>query len=96
VDELLRCDLPVRVLTRHPETAALPPQVQVVGGDLATPASLGSALQDVRAVFLVWTLPYATAPDVVDLLGRHARRVVFLSAPRRTPHPFFQQPNRMA
>jgi uncharacterized protein YbjT (DUF2867 family) len=26
----------------------------------------------------------------------HCRRVVFLSAPHRTPHPFFQQPNPMA
>jgi uncharacterized protein YbjT (DUF2867 family) len=32
----------------------------------------------------------------VDRIARHARRVVFLSSPHQTPHPFFQQPNAMA
>ena len=53
-------------------------------------------MRDVSAVFLVWTLPFPTAPAVVERIARHARRVVFLSAPHRTPHPFFQQPNPMA
>ena len=44
---------------------------------------------------LNWAPP-ATAPAVVDRLASHARRVVFLSSPHRTPHPFFQQPNPMA
>jgi uncharacterized protein YbjT (DUF2867 family) len=47
-------------------------------------------------VFLVWTAPPATAPAVVERLASHARRVVFLSSPHRTPHPFFQQPNPSA
>jgi uncharacterized protein YbjT (DUF2867 family) len=33
---------------------------------------------------------------VVERLATHAQRVVFLSAPHQTPHPFFQQPNPMA
>jgi uncharacterized protein YbjT (DUF2867 family) len=37
-----------------------------------------------------------TAPAVVERLATHARRVVFLSSPHQTPHPFFQQPNPMA
>ena len=49
-----------------------------------------------RAVFLLWTAPPATAPAVVERLASHARRVVLLSSPHRTPHPFFQQPNPMA
>ena len=40
--------------------------------------------------------PPATAPAVVERLATHAQRVVFLSSPHRTPHPFFQQPNPMA
>ena len=52
----------------------------------------------VRALthFLVWTVPPATAPAVVDRLATSVRRVVFLSSPHQTPHPFFQQPNPMA
>jgi uncharacterized protein YbjT (DUF2867 family) len=51
------------------------------------------------AVFLVWTAAPATAPAVVARLAAHTaaqpRRVVYLSAPHQTPHPFFQQPNPM-
>src|SRR5207253_11122135 len=53
-------------------------------------------LQDVSAVFLLWTAPPTTVPAVIDRLASRARRVVFLSSPHRTPHPFFQQPNPMA
>jgi uncharacterized protein YbjT (DUF2867 family) len=44
----------------------------------------------------VWTAPPTSAPAVVERLATYARRVVSLSAPHRTPHPFFQQPNPMA
>src|SRR5256885_9407949 len=40
--------------------------------------------------------PATTAPAVVERLATYARRVVFLSSPHQTPHPFFQQPNPMA
>jgi uncharacterized protein YbjT (DUF2867 family) len=33
---------------------------------------------------------------VVGRLAARVRRVVFLSSPHQTPHPFFQQPNPMA
>jgi hypothetical protein len=46
--------------------------------------------------FLGWTVPPTTAPALVERLAAHARRVVFLSSPHQTPHPFFQQPNPMA
>ncbi len=55
-----------------------------------------AALQGVGAVFLLWTAPPATAPAVVQRVASHAQRVVLLSSPHRTPHPFFQQPNPMA
>jgi uncharacterized protein YbjT (DUF2867 family) len=97
VDELLRAGVPVRALTRRPEHAALPPGAEVVQGDLTVPASLDAALQGAGSVFLVWTAPAAAAPATIARLAAHTpaeyRRVVYLSAPHRTPHPFFQQPN---
>jgi len=89
--------VPVRALTRGgAEAAALPASVEVVTGDLTVPESLDAGLRGVDAVFLVWTAPPATAPAVVERLAKHARRVVFLSSPHQTRHPFFQQPNPMA
>ena len=89
--------VPVRVLTRRSAAAAmLPASVEVVTGDLTVPESLDAALRGVGAVFLVWIAPPATAPAVVERLATYTRRVVFLSSPHQTPHPFFQQPNPMA
>ena len=96
VDLLIDAGVPVRALTRHPEAAELPANVEVVTGDLTVPESLDPALRGVDAVFLVWTVSPASAPAVVKRLAAHVRRVVFLSSPHQTPHPFFQQPNPMA
>jgi uncharacterized protein YbjT (DUF2867 family) len=96
VDELLAAGVPVRALTRRPVAAGLPATVEAVAGDFTVPDSLEAALQGVDAVFLVWTAPPATAPAVVERLASHRRRVVLLSSPHKTPHPFFQQPNPMA
>jgi uncharacterized protein YbjT (DUF2867 family) len=97
VDLLLDAGVPVRALTRRAEAAAtLPANVEVVTGDLTVPESLDAGLQGVGAVFLVWTAPPTTAPAVVERLATHTRRVVFLSSPHQTPHPFFQQPNPIA
>lgn len=97
VDRLIDAGVPVRALTRRAGAAAmLPADVEVVTGDLTVPGSLDPALRGAGAVFLVWTAPPATAPAVIDRLATCARRVVFLSSPHQTPHPFFQQPNPMA
>jgi uncharacterized protein YbjT (DUF2867 family) len=97
VDLLIDAGVPVRALThRSDAAAALPANVEVVTGDLTVPESLDAGLRGVSAVFLVWTAPPATAPAVVERLATYARRVVFLSSPHQTPHPFFQQPNPMA
>ena len=97
VDLLLGAGVPVRALTHRSEAAAaLPANVEVVTGDLTVPESLDAGLRGVSAVFLVWTAPATTAEAVVERLATHARHVVFLSAPHKTPHPFFQQPNPMA
>ena len=96
VAELLAAGVPVRALTRRPSAAELPAAVEVVAGDLTAPESLDAALQGVGAVFLLWTAPPTTTAAVVERLAAHTRRVVFLSSPHQTPHPFFQQPNPMA
>lgn len=97
VDQLVGAGVPVRALTHRPEAAArLPENVEVVTGDLTEPESLDAGLRGAGAVFLVWTIPPATAPAVIERLATYARRVVFLSSPHQTPHPFFQQPNPMA
>ena len=97
VDQLTDAGVPVRVLTHRSEAAAaLPANVELVTGDLTVPASLDAGLRGVSTVFLVWTVPPTTAAAVVERLATHVRRVVFLSSPHQTPHPFFQQPNPMA
>src|ERR1700722_15460005 len=97
VELLLEAGVPVRALTHRSEAAtSLPPNVEVVIGDLTEPESLDAGLRGVDAVFLVWTVPPTTAPAVVERLSANARRIVLLSSPHQTPHPFFQQPNPMA
>jgi uncharacterized protein YbjT (DUF2867 family) len=96
VDQLLAAGVAVRAVVRRPEETALPESVDVVVGDLTLPESLDAALRDVRSVFLVWTAAPDTVSAVVERLAAAAPRVVVLSSPHRTPHPFFQQPNPMA
>ena len=96
IDELLGAGVPVRALTRRPEAARLPAGAEVVTGDFTVPESLDAGLRGVSTVFLVWTAPPATTQAVVERIAAHTERVVFLSSPHRTPHPFFQQPNPMA
>jgi uncharacterized protein YbjT (DUF2867 family) len=50
-------------------------------------------LDDVEAVFLVWTAPSEFLIPALERITSKARRIVFLSAPLKTAHPFFQQPN---
>jgi uncharacterized protein YbjT (DUF2867 family) len=87
--------VPVRALSRTPQTAGLPSGVEVVAGDLSAPETLDAALDAVAAVFLVWTAPLASAARAIDRIASRAERIVFLSAPIRTNHPFFQQPNEV-
>jgi uncharacterized protein YbjT (DUF2867 family) len=96
VAQLRRASQPVRALTRRPAKSGLPADVDVAAGDLTVPESLESALDGVGAVFLVWTAAFTTAPVVVARLARSVERVVLLSSPHQTPHPFFQQPNALA
>ena len=83
---------PFRALTRHPEAAHLPAEIEIVAGDLTVPETLGRCLDGVDAVFLVWTAPPDAVAPALERIARHARRIVYLSAPIKTAHPFFQKP----
>ncbi|MEU6583915.1 NAD(P)H-binding protein [Nocardia sp. NPDC046763] len=81
VAQLVAAGVRTRALARDPETAGLPPGVEVVGGDLAEPESLATAAEGVDSVFLVW--PFhgtAGAAQVLKVLAGHAQRVVYLSS----------------
>jgi uncharacterized protein YbjT (DUF2867 family) len=83
----------VRALVRNPAGAHLPQQIEVFRGDLTCPDTLDACLAGIDTVFLVWTAPAAAVGAALARIAKHARRVVFLSAPLKTAHPFFQQPN---
>ena len=85
----------IRAMSRHPRSANLPPDVDIVAGDLTAPDTLDACLDGIGSVFLVWSAPLAAAAPAVDRIAAHARQVVLLTSPHRTPHPFFQQPNAL-
>jgi uncharacterized protein YbjT (DUF2867 family) len=93
VSQLLPTGAHVRAMSRTPGRAQLPPEVELVRGDLTDPPTLDRALDGIDAVFLVWTAPPAAAPAAIERVAKHVPRLVYLSAPYKTPHPFFQQPN---
>ncbi|HET7617945.1 MAG TPA: NAD(P)H-binding protein [Vicinamibacterales bacterium] len=90
-----RKDCRIRALTRRPETADLGPAVDVFGGDLTVPESLDASAAGADAVFLVWTAPLDAAAPAIARIAPRVGRIVLLTSPHRTPHPFFQQPNTL-
>jgi uncharacterized protein YbjT (DUF2867 family) len=93
VSRLVAASVQVRALVRNPSATRLPPQVEVLHGDLTLPETLDPCLDGIDTVFLVWTAPGAAVAPALERIVRHARRIVFLSAPLKTAHPLFQQPN---
>jgi uncharacterized protein YbjT (DUF2867 family) len=93
VSQLIAAGSPVRAMARNPDAAKLPPQVQIVRGDLTVPETLDACLDNTDAVFLVWTAPPSAVAPALQRITQRARRIVYLSAPLKTPHPLFQQPN---
>jgi uncharacterized protein YbjT (DUF2867 family) len=93
VSQLAATDVKVRAITRNPDAAGLPSHVEVMRGDLTLPETLDVCLDNIDSVFLVWVAPPTTVAASLERIAKHARRIVFLSAPLKTPHPFFQQPN---
>jgi uncharacterized protein YbjT (DUF2867 family) len=95
VTQLGATDCRIRALSRNPQSANLPHDVEVVRGDLAAPETLDECLDGVDAVFLVWLAPFAAAPAALERIAAQAGRIVLLTSPHRTAHPFFQQPNAL-
>jgi uncharacterized protein YbjT (DUF2867 family) len=93
VSQLAATGAPFRGMVRNPDAADFPEHVEVVRGDLTVPETLDRSLRDIDTVFLVWVAPPAAAVAALERIAAHARRIVFLTAPLKTPHPFFQQPN---
>src|SRR5499425_3283435 len=83
----------VRALARNPAVARLPQKVEVVRGDLTLPETLDPSLEGTDTVFLVWTAPPSAVAPALERILKRAQRIVFLSAPIKTAHPLFQQPN---
>lgn len=93
VSRLAGTSVQVRALARNPSATRFPPQVEVVRGDLTLPETLDPCLDGMDTVFLVWTAPAAAVAPALERIAKHARRIVYLSAPLKTAHPLFQQPN---
>lgn len=93
VSQLLTTDCRVRAMTRNPLGHDFPPEVEVVRGDLTEAESLDPSLEGVDDVFLVWTAPFGAAAAAVRRIARRAERLVLLTSPHKTDHPFFQQSN---
>ncbi len=93
VSRLAATGTQVRAMARNPGAARLPPQVEVLRGDLTLPETLDGCFDGIDTVFLVWTAPPAAVAPALERITRHARRIVYLSAPLKTAHPLFQHPN---
>lgn len=85
----------IRALVRSPQPSCLPSEVEVMCGDLTSAETLDNCLDEIDTVFLVWNAPPSNVANSLGRIVKHAHRVVFLSSPYKTEHPFFQasQPN---
>ncbi|WP_020521994.1 NmrA family NAD(P)-binding protein [Catelliglobosispora koreensis] len=79
-EELAAAGAPVRALTRSPDTAGLPIEVDVVRGDLTKPETLPAALSEVEAAFLVLQYGMDVAPLLAAAVQAGVKRLVFLSS----------------
>ena len=93
LSQLMLTGAEIRALVRNPDVVRFPGQVEVVRGDLTLPETLDRCFDGIESVFLVWTAPPATAGAVLERIAKGAKRIVFLSAPLKTAHPFFQKHN---
>jgi uncharacterized protein YbjT (DUF2867 family) len=90
VAQLVSAGAAVRAMVRRPDKASFPPQVEVVRGDLTVLETLDACLENIDSVFLVWIAPRPAVDAALERILGRTRRIVFLSAPLKTPHPFFQ------
>ena len=78
VDGLRAAGVTVRALVRTPDLAGLPPDVELIRGDIHDPAAVRRAAADVDAAFLLW--PSFSASGAAEIVGELPRRVVYLSS----------------
>jgi uncharacterized protein YbjT (DUF2867 family)/ketosteroid isomerase-like protein len=78
VDGLRAAGVTVRALVRTPDLAGLPPDVQLVQGDLYDPSAVRRAAEEVDAAFLLW--PSFSSSGAADVVAELPRRVVYLSS----------------
>lgn len=86
LDQLSAAGALVRAATRHPETLPETYRSGAVALDMNDPDTVGSALDDVDAVFLMW--PFFEDPadtrekvaQIASILGGRVRNVVYLSS----------------
>lgn len=69
----------VRALTRHPASTNLPSRVDVIGGDLTEPGSLGTAFDGIRQMFL-FPIPSTAAEVTVRAVASGVQHIVLLSS----------------
>ena len=93
VSQLAASGAQVRALARNVDAVGLPPQVEVMRAGLTIPDDLEQCLYGIDGVFLVWVAPIDAFAPALERIAKHVRRIVFLSAPLKTAHPLFQQPN---
>jgi uncharacterized protein YbjT (DUF2867 family) len=72
VKQLLQKGKQIRALSRNPEKAHLPKEVELVKGDLNTPESMQNVFQDIEAVFLITSsmdssTPLQTDPKIIEM-----------------------------
>jgi uncharacterized protein YbjT (DUF2867 family) len=83
VSGLLDEGVAVRALSRDPETAALPAQVEVVEGDVGRPKTIEAASRGAQAAFLLWPdFDPTGAGEVVAALAGTVDHIVQLSSAR--------------
>lgn len=92
VAQLLERGDVVRAVSRDPDSADLPADVEVARGDLSDPGGLEKHLKGVESLFLLW--PFTSeeastklAPIVTNAIARHVDRIVYLSAEAAAGHP---------
>jgi uncharacterized protein YbjT (DUF2867 family) len=94
IDILINEGVKVRAVTRNPQAADLPAEVEVVQGDLSRPDTIAPFLEGVTGLFLH---PRAVGQAAGELLRlarqRGVQRVVALSA-MNVEDPLDQQPSR--
>ena len=68
----------VRALVRTPDLAGLPPDVELIQGDIYDPAAVRRAAAEVDAAFLLW--PSFSADGAEPIVAELPQRVVYLSS----------------